>query len=74
MKKEYLYLTFPTTADAIACEKTCKAHGIKGRLVAAPRQMSSGCGLAFRSGLEERESLERILASQSINIEKMQEI
>ncbi|RLK62782.1 DUF3343 domain-containing protein [Atopobacter sp. AH10] len=74
MGEKYLYLTFSTTADAIACEKTCKAHGIKGRLVAAPRQMSAGCGLAFRSGLEEREALEGILASQAINIEKIQEI
>lgn len=46
-KENKIIVTFHTTAEAIAMETACKNGGITGRLIPVPRQISSGCGLAF---------------------------
>lgn len=43
-----LILTFFTTADAIAFEQYAKATKLSGRLIPIPRELSAGCGMAFR--------------------------
>ena len=54
-KKELkLVVTFHTTADAMAMEKTCKEKNAPGRLIPVPRAISAGCGLAWCAALEER--------------------
>ena len=51
-KKELkLVVTFHTTADAMAMEKTCKEHEVNGRLIPVPRAISAGCGLAWCADL-----------------------
>lgn len=50
--KDYCIVTFHTTMDAIAFEKACKEEDIKGRLIPVPRQISAGCGLAWRADPE----------------------
>ena len=47
-KKPYQILTFHTTSAAMAMELYCKEHGIPGRLIPVPRELSAGCGLAWR--------------------------
>ena len=47
-KKPYQILTFHTTSAAMAMELYCKEHGISGRLIPVPRELSAGCGLAWR--------------------------
>ena len=46
-KQLRLITTFNTTADALACQKACKAQGFSGRIIPVPRQLSAGCGLAW---------------------------
>ena len=46
-KKPYQILTFHTTSAAMAMELYCKEHGISGRLIPVPRELSAGCGLAW---------------------------
>lgn len=43
-----LILTFFTTADAIAFEQYVKETKLSGRLIPIPRELSAGCGMAFR--------------------------
>lgn len=47
-KKNYRIITFHTTSAAMAMEKYCNKNAIKGRLIPVPRQLSAGCGLAWR--------------------------
>ena len=55
VKELKLIVTFHTTADAMAMEKACKEGQVAGRLIPVPRSLSTGCGLAFCSNLEDRE-------------------
>jgi hypothetical protein len=47
-KKLYYVITFHTTADAMAMEHFCETNNIRGRLIPVPREISAGCGLAWR--------------------------
>ena len=52
-KRDYVILTFRTTTDAMAMEAQCAACGIAGRLIPIPREITAGCGLAWRMPTEE---------------------
>lgn len=52
-KRPYIVLSFRTTVEAMAWEKHCQADGIPGRLIPLPRELSAGCGLAWRMLPEE---------------------
>ena len=62
-KRTYQVLSFRTTAEAMAWEKHCLAAEIPGRLIPLPREISAGCGLAWRMLPEDwaawQEQLER---------------
>ena len=47
-KRPYIVLSFRTTVEAMAWEKHCEAEHIAGRLIPLPRELSAGCGLAWR--------------------------
>lgn len=73
-KKELkLVVTFHTTADAMAMEKTCKEHEVNGRLISVPRVISAGCGLAWCAGLEDRDSIIGIMDQVGIEHEELHE-
>lgn len=42
-----LYITFYTTAEAMAAELVAKSHDLPGKLVPVPRVLSAGCGIAW---------------------------
>ena len=48
VKKTYIVLSFRTTLEAMEWEKRCLAAGVPGRLIPLPREISAGCGLAWR--------------------------
>lgn len=72
-KELKLVITFHTTADAIAMEKSCKVHDVSGRLIPVPRAISAGCGLAWCAGLEDRESLVKVMHEVGIEEEDIHE-
>ena len=73
-KKELkLVVTFHTTADAMAMEKTCKEKNAPGRLIPVPRAISAGCGLAWRAALEEREAILSVMEEAGIENEALHE-
>ena len=54
-KIPYIVIPFDTTTDAMAMEAACADLGIPGRLIPLPREISAGCGLSWRIGIEEYE-------------------
>lgn len=57
-KKEYFIYSFKSTTQAIAGEQYCKEHGVGGRMIPLPAQISAGCGLAWRISSDEYEIYE----------------
>lgn len=48
VKRSYIVLSFRTTLEAMEWEKQCNAGRSYGRLIPLPREISAGCGLAWR--------------------------
>lgn len=48
-KKPALILSFAKTTDAMATEKYCTDNGLPGRLIPVPREITAGCGLAWKA-------------------------
>ena len=48
VKRSYIVLSFRTTLEAMEWEKQSNARQVPGRLIPLPREISAGCGLAWR--------------------------
>lgn len=53
IKRSYIVLSFRTTLEAMEWEKQSLARQVPGRLIPLPREISAGCGLAWRMLPEE---------------------
>lgn len=73
-KQEYMVISFHTTAEAIATEKFCKQRNIPGRLIPVPREISAGCGIAWRMKPEEYAEYEHIMEEAGVGYEAVTEI
>lgn len=73
-KKQKLIVTFHTTAAAMAMEKHCQRAGLSGRLMSAPRQLTSDCGIAWCAEPEMRTALEDVAAEHGLEVEGFHEI
>lgn len=69
--KEYVYATFHSTTDSIKAEAAFKASEIKGRLVIIPRELSAGCGMAWRSEPEWQAQIEEVAKANEINLKQV---
>lgn len=72
-KERKLVITFHTTTEAMAMEKTCKEMGTEGRLIPVPRAISAGCGLAWCAKPESRTDLEELMERYGITPQGVQE-
>ena len=61
-----LIITFDETFQAMAAEAYCQLHGLPGRLIPVPREITAGCGLAWKALPEEQNSLCRALTEAGI--------
>lgn len=74
-KKELkLVVTFHTTTDAMAMEKACKEAGAPGRLIPVPREISAGCGLSWCAGIEDRDTIWKVIESIGVQEQEMHEL
>lgn len=74
-KKELkLVVAFRVTADAIAMEKACKETGAPGRLIPVPSSISAGCGLAWCTGVKDREQILKVLHDIRIEEQDLYEL
>lgn len=74
IKTEKVVFTFHTTTQAIFMEQCCKGSGAPGRLIPVPRQISSGCGMAWCAPQEEKAALERLIQEKDIQVEGVYEL
>ena len=56
-KRPALFITFFTTTDAMGMEQLCHQNQLPGRLIPVPREISAGCGLAWKAPVEDEQSL-----------------
>ena len=66
-KKPRIIVSFHTTADANLMERLCKAGLVPGRLIPVPREISSGCGLAWCSEPGQEERLRKVMKQAGIS-------
>lgn len=73
-KKLHVVVTFYTTAEAMATERLCKTLGLSGKLFSAPRSVSADCGIAWKSGIENKERLTDELTKAGIEVQGFHEL
>ena len=56
-KQPALIVTFATTAAAMEAESFCLANQLPGRVIPVPREITAGCGLAWKAPPEAEEQL-----------------
>lgn len=52
-----LILSFDNTTEAMAVEKYCTENNLPGRIIPVPREITAGCGLAWKALPEDEETL-----------------
>ena len=65
-KKQWLIVTFYTTSAAMAAEKACRQNGVPGRIIPVPREITSDCGLGWRTEPEVRGRTEALFQSLAL--------
>ncbi len=63
-------LTFSTTTAAMSMEKKCGEHKIPGRLITVPREITAGCGLAWKMTEEDYEAHKDAVESLNFTVEQ----
>lgn len=71
-KKPALIVTFATTAAAMEAESFCLAHELPGRIIPVPREITAGCGLAWKAPPEAEAQLAGALAAAGLAWSAMQ--
>ena len=56
-KEPKTVVTFASTSDAMAMEAAAREHGIPGRIIPVPSEISAGCGLSWSAPAEQRDEL-----------------
>ncbi|WP_274422424.1 DUF3343 domain-containing protein [Blautia sp. XA-2221] len=69
-KKPCVVLTFSTTTAAMSMEKKCGQHKIPGRLIPVPREITAGCGLAWKMLEEDYENYKEQVEGLDITVEQ----
>ena len=72
-KHPRLVVAFHTTTAAMALEKYCNEHGIPGRLIPIPREITAGCGLAWMAERSWREEMEKLAVLNGVTYEAVYE-
>ena len=62
-------VTFHTTAEAMETERTCQKRGVPGRLVSAPRELTSDCGIAWVSPAGAEDALRAAILEAGIAVD-----
>jgi len=65
-KKPWLIVAFDATVQAMAAEKICAGLELPGRLIPIPREITAGCGLAWKAPPEAQEQLTAALDGAGI--------
>ena len=61
--------TFHTTTDAMRFEKYAMSHGIRGRLIPVPGEISAGCGMCWMAEMEDGDAVMSAVESGGLKIQ-----
>ena len=67
-------VSFNKTIDAMNFEEYCLKHKVSGRLIPLPKEISAGCGLAWKCELNQKSEIKNALNILKIEYEKIVEI
>ena len=67
----YVVVTFGTTTAAFAMQEAGRASGLQGRLAPVPRQLSAGCGLAWREPAANEGALRGVIADAGVEAQSV---
>lgn len=71
----HVVVTFHTTAEALGFRKIAEgSDALSGRLSAIPRQLSAGCGFAWREPAENEAALLNVIAVESVEYEALAKV
>ena len=73
-KKLSLVISFNKTVDAMAVEEYCLKNNVSGRLIPLPKEISAGCGLAWKCDVSQKDEMKKIIFDLKIEFDKMTEI
>lgn len=73
-KRWQLIITFSSTVQAMAMERSAQKAGLPGRLIPVPTAITAGCGLAYKAPPEARAELEQLMASEGVQAERVVEL
>lgn len=73
-KKLCLVISFNKTTDAMAVEEYCLKNNIAGRLIPLPKEVSAGCGLAWKCDIPQKDEIVNVLKAINIECDKMSEL
>lgn len=65
-KQPALIITFSATTQVMQAEAFCQQEGLPGRLIPVPREITAGCGLAWKAPAEEETTLPARLTEAGI--------
>ena len=65
-KQPALVVTFHTTTAAMEAEAFCQANALPGRIIPVPREITAGCGLAWKAPPEAEADLAAALDGAGI--------
>ena len=72
--KPCLVISFNKTTDAMAVEEYCLKNSIEGRLIPLPKEISAGCGLAWKCELGNKDNMIKVLDAINIKYDKIVEL
>ena len=55
----------------MSVEDYCLKHHIEGRLIPLPKEISAGCGLAWKCDVTKANEMKQVLADLKIKFDKM---
>lgn len=65
-EKSWKYIvTFQTTTAAMAFESLCAKENVPGRLIPVPKELSSGCGLAWCVPFESADLIDNLIKKEN---------
>ena len=65
---------FHTTPEAMKMEQCAREHGIPGRLIPVPRQISAGCGMAWAAPAEAKARTDEEIRLSDVEVEGVYEL
>ena len=70
-EKSWKYIvTFQTTTAAMAFENLCMQKKAPGRLIPVPKELSSGCGLAWCVPFEDAKFIDELIKNENPQYDK----